>query len=76
MDTDEHATSFSNPQAAHRVKHLEGEEEDDMPSTNLSKLVCLKSQGEKVRRCAIIVKNQSLSGSVSHTSSRPMLMLI
>ncbi|CAN0471378.1 unnamed protein product [Ectocarpus sp. 12 AP-2014] len=35
-------------QAAHRVKHVEGEEEDDMPATNLSKLVCLKSQGEKV----------------------------
>ncbi|CAN0163836.1 unnamed protein product [Ectocarpus sp. 6 AP-2014] len=34
--------------AAHRVKHVEGEEEDDMPATNLSKLVCLKSQGEKV----------------------------
>lgn len=35
--------------AAHRVKHVEGEEEDDMPATNLSKLVCLKSQDEKVR---------------------------
>lgn len=31
------------------MKHIEGEEEDEMPATNLSKLVCLKSQGEKVR---------------------------
>lgn len=34
--------------AAHRLKHVDGEEDDDMPSTNLSKLVCLKSQEEKV----------------------------
>eukprot|EP00904_Undaria_pinnatifida_P006428 jgi/Undpi1/2915/HiC_scaffold_14.g06292.m1 len=34
--------------AAHRLKHVDGEDDDDMPSTNLSKLVCLKSQGEKV----------------------------
>lgn len=36
-------------QAAHRVTHVEGEEEDDMPAMNLSKLVCLKTEDEKVR---------------------------
>lgn len=30
------------------MTHVDGEEEDDMPPTNLSKLVCLKSEGEKV----------------------------
>ncbi|CAM9315938.1 unnamed protein product [Hapterophycus canaliculatus] len=34
--------------AAHRVKHVEGEEEEDMPATNLSKLICLKTEDEKV----------------------------
>lgn len=52
----EHSTIFgfdrrvSRLQAAHRVKHVDGEEEDEMPATNLSKLVCLKTEGEKVRR--------------------------
>ena len=31
------------------MRHVDGEEEDEMPATNLSKLVCLKSEGEKVR---------------------------
>lgn len=35
-------------QAAHRMTHVEGEEEDDMPAMNLSKLVCLSKQEEKV----------------------------
>ncbi|CAM9454616.1 unnamed protein product [Ascophyllum nodosum] len=36
-------------QAAHRVTHVYGEEEEeDMPPTNLSKLVCLRDDGEKV----------------------------
>lgn len=33
------------------MKHVEGEEEDDMPATNLSKLICLKTEDEKVCGC-------------------------
>lgn len=30
------------------MTHIEGEEEDDMPAMNLSKLVCLGNKDEKV----------------------------